>query len=85
MVLITKWDIPHLIFHKGLLRRKIFEKISLNKEKKKGIWLLQKENKKNGQHQNITKYFDYITIVDRLRTVSWSNNSHPTGVVKPIY
>ena len=27
-----------------------------------------------------TSYFP--TIADRLRTVSWSNNSHPTGVVK---
>ena len=29
--------------------------------------------------------FDNTTIADRLKTVSWSNNSHPTGVVKPIY
>ena len=28
-------------------------------------------------HQN----FDYTTIADRLRTASWSNNNHPTGVV----
>ena len=33
------------------------------------------------RHQN----FDYATISDGLRTVSWSNNSHPTGVVKPVY
>ena len=32
------------------------------------------------RHQNI----DYTTIAGRLRTVSWSNNSHPTGVVKPV-
>ena len=32
-------------------------------------------------HQN----FDYTTIADRLSTVGWSNNSHPTGVVKPVY
>ena len=32
---------------------------------------------------NATKNFDYTTIVDRLGTVSWSNSSHPTGVVKP--
>ena len=32
-------------------------------------------------HQN----FDYTTIVDRLRTVSFSNDSQPTGVVKPVY
>ena len=28
----------------------------------------------NGQHKNATKNFDYTTIEDRLRTVSWSNN-----------
>ena len=33
------------------------------------------------RHQN----FDYTTIADRLWTVSWSNNSHPTGLVKPVY
>ena len=34
----------------------------------------------NGQHKNATKNFNNTTIVD-----SWSNNSHPTGVVKPVY
>ena len=28
---------------------------------------------------------DYTAIVNRLGTVSWSNESHPTGVVKPVY
>ena len=37
------------------------------------------------QHKNATRNFDYTTIADRLRTVSWSNSSHPTGVVKPVY
>ena len=23
--------------------------------------------------------------LNRLRTVNWSNNSYPTGVVKPVY
>ena len=44
--------------------------------------------KSNKQHDNIkhaTKNLDYTTIADRLRTVSWSNSSHPTGVVKPVY
>ena len=41
-------------------------------------------SKNNGQHKNATKKFDYTTIEDQLRTVSWSNNSHPTGVVKPV-
>ena len=40
-------------------------------------------SKTKGQHTNATKNFDYVTIADRLRTVSWSNDSHPTGVVKP--
>ena len=37
------------------------------------------------QYKNATKDFDYSTIADQLRTVSWSNDSHPTGVVKPVY
>ena len=41
--------------------------------------------KTNGQHKNATKNFDYTTITDRLRTVSCSNNNHPTGVVKWVY
>ena len=39
----------------------------------------QRDDKK--RHQN----FDYTAIADRLRTVSWSNSSYPTGVVKPVY
>ena len=35
--------------------------------------------------KNATKNFDYTTIADRLRTVSWGNDSHPAGVVKPVY
>ena len=30
-----------------------------------------------------TKNFDYTTIADRLRAVSWSSNSYPTDLVKP--
>ena len=37
------------------------------------------------QHKNTTKNVDYTTIADRLRTVSWSNSSQTTGVVKPVY
>ena len=36
------------------------------------------------QHKNATKNFGYTTIADRLRTVSWGNDSYPTGVVKPV-
>ena len=31
------------------------------------------------QLKNATKNFDYTTILDRLWTVSWSNDSYPTG------
>ena len=41
----------------------------------------QKIPKAKWQHKN----FDYTTTADRLRTVSWSNDNHPTGVVKPVY
>ena len=38
-----------------------------------------------GQHDKTKtspKKFDYTAIADRLRTVRWSNYSHPTGVVR---
>ena len=35
--------------------------------------------------QTRNKNFDYTTIADRLRTVSWSNDSYQTGAVKPVY
>ena len=44
--------------------------------------LIPTENNKKQltrSHQNV----DYTMIAGRLRTVSWSNNSHPTGMVKP--
>ena len=31
------------------------------------------------------KNFDYSTIMDRLKAVSWGNKSHPISVVKPVY
>ena len=34
---------------------------------------------------NSTKKFDYTAVADRLWTVSWSNNGHPTGVVNLVY
>ena len=48
--------------------------------------LTEKSKKQRyNQKKTATKTFDYITIADRLRTVSWSNSSHSTGVVKPVY
>ena len=34
---------------------------------------------------NTTKKFDKTAIADRLRTVSWSNYSHPSGEVNLVY
>ena len=45
----------------------------------------ENSKKESDKHKNATKNFDYTTIADRLRTVSWSNDIHPTGAVKPIY
>ena len=45
----------------------------------------EKSKKQRDNITNATKNFDYITIADRLRTVSWSNSSHQTGVVKTVY
>ena len=48
-------------------------------------YTLRKIQKATWQHKNATKNLDYATIADWLRTVSWSNSSHPTGVIKPVY
>ena len=39
----------------------------------------EKSNKQREQHKTPPK-----TIADRLKTVSRGNDSHPTGVVKPV-
>ena len=44
----------------------------------------ENSKKQRDNIKNTTKNFDYVTIPDRLRTVSWSNNCHSTGVVKPV-
>ena len=38
-----------------------------------------KIQKATWKHRNATKNFDYTTIADRLRTVSWDNDSYPCG------
>ena len=59
--------------------------------KKEEIWLRhmpppplhqRKLRKAKWQHKNPFKNLYNTTIVDRLRTVSWSGDSHPTGAVK---
>ena len=43
----------------------------------------RKIQKATCQHEkkNATQNFDYTTIADRFRTVSWINSSHSTGVI----
>ena len=45
---------------------------------------LQKNQKRNVTTQKRHQNFDYTTIADRLRTVSWGNDIHPTGVIKTV-
>ena len=47
-----------------------------SKEKSKKAMLQYKKG-----HHN----FDYTTILNRLRAVSWSNDSLPTGLAKQVY
>ena len=63
------------------------------KPKKEEVWLSPvtktpiptgKSKKQRDNMKKATKNFDNTTIADRLRMVSWSNSSHPTGVVKPV-
>ena len=43
-------------------------------------------SKGQSDNKNIaTKKFDWTAVADRLRTISWSNYSHPTGVVNLAY
>ena len=60
------------------------------KDKKEEIWLnpmtkaptpTEMSKGQSDNTNNATKKIDYTAIADRLRTVSCSNYSHPTGVV----
>ena len=45
----------------------------------------EKSQKQRDNTKTSPKNFDYKTIADRLSTVSWGNDSHHTGMVKPVY
>ena len=45
----------------------------------------RKFRKGKRQHNNATKMSEHTTITDRLRTVRWSDEDYPTGVVNPGY
>ena len=59
-------------------------------EKREEIWLspmtkvptpAEMSKGQSDNTNNAKKKVDYKAIADRLRTVSWSNYGHPTGVV----
>ena len=63
---------------------------SLYEEKKEEIWLspmtkaptpTEMSKGQSDNTNNATKKFEQTAVADRLRTVSRSNYSHPTGVV----
>ena len=59
------------------------KRIEIKSHAKKPLYQ-QKIEKNQSQYKNATKNFDCITSADRLRAVSWSNDSHPTCVVLPV-
>ena len=65
-----------------------------SKEKKEKIWLspmtkaptpTEMSKGQRDNTNNTTKKLYYTAVADRLRTVSWSNYGHPTGVVSLVY
>ena len=66
----------------------------MNQEKKEEIWFnpmtiaptpAEMSKGQSDNTNNATKKFGYTAVSDRLRTVSWSNYGHPTGVVNLVY
>ena len=54
------------------------------------LWQKPLHPQKNPKRQSdntkkATNDFYITTIADRLKMVSWCNNSHPTGVIKQVY
>ena len=45
----------------------------------------EKSKKQRVNRKTPPKTSEYTTIADRLRTVSWSNDSHQTDVAKQVY
>ena len=79
----------HLLQSQWLQLRFIYVTIEkgrdLTRSYDKSPYTNRKFQKASWQHKNATKTFDYTTTADRLRTVSWSTDSNPTGVVKTVY
>ena len=52
---------------------------------KKSSYTHRKPEKQHYNTKNAGKNFDFTRIADRVRKVSWGNDSQQTGVVKPFY
>ena len=73
------------MLHSGLYKTEKRRDLTQSYDKTPTPTEKSKKQRDNTKKNNATKFFDYTTIADLLRTVSWSNDSHPTGVVKPVY
>ena len=81
--------------HKSISHRLLTDLIKNGQsEKKEEIWLspmtkaptpTEMSKGLSENTNNVTKKCEYTAVADRLRTVSWSNYSHPTGVVNLVY
>ena len=77
IISMLQWIEPTLqcLEKKGRDLTQSYDKIPYTHRKiQKAMWQLKKA----------TKNFDYTMSAYQLRTVSWSNDSHQTGVVKPV-
>ena len=96
-VFICFWYTVYITLHVCviiILAPSLWLPVGLYKEKKEEIWLIPmtkahtptEMSKGQGDNKNnATKKFDYTAVADRLRTFSWRNYGHPTGVVNLVY
>ena len=79
--------IAHIIIATGIWSISYLQLLRCHCEKSEDIWLslvtiapythIQQKKQRVTTKKNATKNFDCTTIAGRLRTVSWSNDSHP--------
>ena len=72
---------PQKKYNSPYTHRKKYNSPYTHRKNTKAPTPTEKIQKESWQHKNATKNFDFTTITDRLRTVSWSNDSHETGLV----
>ena len=89
--LVEDWG---LVSSEDIVTRAVIMSLLPCKDKKEEIWATpmtkaptptEMSKGQSDNTNNATKKFDKTAIADRLRTVSWSNYSHPTGVVNLVY